>query len=137
MEADAAGLPTVTHIYPKGNLIDKKDWYKEQYVKYAARAGAECNVDIIKTFYTGDPDSFSRVIEAAPARIVVSGGPKLPALKDVFRMTHDAMAAGAYGITYGRNVWQAEDPAGVIKALAHIIHEKGTVKEALRMAGEK
>ncbi len=135
--ADAVGLPTVTHIYPKGNLIDEKDWYKEEHVKYAARAGAECNVDIIKTFYTGDPESFSRVVEAVPARVVVSGGPKLPSLKDVFKMTYDALAAGGAGVTYGRNVWQAEEPVRVIKALAHIIHEKGTVKEALEIARPK
>jgi len=54
---------------------------------------------------------------------VVSGGPKLPHLKDVFEMTYGAMVAGAAGVTYGRNVWQAEDPARVIKALAHIIHK--------------
>ena len=131
--ADAVGLPTVTHIYPKGNLIDEKDRYKEEYVKYAARAAAECNVDIIKTFYTGDPESFSRVIEATPSKVVVSGGPKLPNLKDVFQMTYDAIVAGAAGVTYGRNVWQAEDPVSVIKALAHIIHKNGTVEEALEI----
>ena len=56
-QAESAGLPTVTHIYPKGNLIEKENWYKEEYVKYAARAGAEVGVDIIKTFYTGDKES--------------------------------------------------------------------------------
>jgi len=65
---------------------------------------------------------------------VVSGGPKLPILHDVFQMTHDAMSAGAKGVTYGRNVWQTEEPGKVIKALAHIIHEKGTVNEAMEIA---
>lgn len=132
--ADKMGLPTVTHCYPKGELISKDDWYKEEYVKYAARAAAELNVDIVKTFYTGDPDSFSRVIEATPAAIVVSGGPKLPSLRDVMQMTFDAMRAGARGVTYGRNVWQADSPAKVLKALAYIIHQHGTVNEAMKIA---
>ena len=133
-EADLVGLPTVTHIYPKGNLIKKEEWYKEENVKYAARAGAELGVDIIKTFYTGDRESFSRVVDAVPSNVVVSGGPKLPSLKDVFQMTYDAMQAGAKGVTYGRNVWQAEDSVSVIQALKHIIHEGGSVEEALKIA---
>ncbi|MCL4508771.1 MAG: 2-amino-3,7-dideoxy-D-threo-hept-6-ulosonate synthase [Chloroflexi bacterium] len=134
-QAALAGLPTVTHIYPKGNLIKKEDWYKEEYVKYAARAGAEMGVDIIKTFYTGDPESYARVVQATPAKVVVSGGPKLPSLRDVFQMTYDAMRVGARGVTYGRNVWQAENPAAVVRALKHIIHEGGTVGGALEIAG--
>lgn len=133
--ADLAGMPTVAHVYPKG--LPDEERYKEEHVKYAARAAAELNVDIVKTFYTGDPDSYARVVEACPSRVVVSGGPKLPSLKDVFRMTYDAMSAGAAGVTYGRNVWQADDPAGVIAALKHIIHEKGTVEEALEIAEAK
>jgi class I fructose-bisphosphate aldolase len=136
-QASLAGYPTVTHIYPKGNLIDKKDWYREEHVKYAARAGAELGVDIVKTFYTGDPASYDRVVQATPASLVVSGGPKMPSLRDVFQMTYDAMQVGATGVTYGRNVWQAEDPVAVVKALKHIIHEGGTVDEALDIAGER
>lgn len=133
-DADTAGLPSVVHIYPNGNLISKDDWYREEHVKYAARVGAECNIDIVKTFYTGDPESFSRVIEATPAPIVVAGGPTLRDPNDIFQRTYDAMAAGAAGVAYGRNVWQAKDMVSAIKGLAHIIHENGTVEEALKIA---
>ena len=133
-QANLVGFPTVTHIYPKGNFVSDEDRYKEEHVKYAARAGAELGVDIIKTFYTGDAASYARIVKAVPAPIVVSGGPKLPSLKDVFRMTYDAIQAGAKGVTYGRNVWQADDPVAVIRALKHIIHESGSVEEALEIA---
>lgn len=132
-QASLVGYPTVTHIYPKGNLIPKEDWYKEEHVKYAARAGAEVGVDIVKTFYTGDPESYARVIKATPSKIVVSGGPKMPSIRDVFKMTYDAMQAGAMGVTYGRNVWQADDPGAVVAALKHIIHEGGSVDEAVEI----
>ena len=97
-QAELAALPTVTHIYPKGELIKKEDWYKEENVKYAARAGAEMGIDIIKTFYTGDKESYARVVEATPASIVISGGPKLPSIKDVYKMVYDGIAAGAKGL---------------------------------------
>ncbi len=130
-QAELAGLPSVTHIYPKGNLISKEDWCKEEYVKYAARAGAELGIDIIKTFYTGDKESYARVVKATPAKIVISGGPKLPSLKDVYQMVYDGIQAGAKGVTFGRNVWQANEPGKVIAALKHIIHNQGTADEAM------
>lgn len=49
-EADSYGLPTITHIYPKG--VGKEHQYDEEYVTYAASA-AELNVDIVKTFIQG------------------------------------------------------------------------------------
>jgi len=134
-QAELVGMPTVTHIYPKGELIKKDQWYEEEYVKYAARAGAELGIDIIKTFYTGDRESYARVVEATPSDIVISGGPKLPSIKDVYQMVHDGIEAGAKGVTFGRNVWQADDPVRVIKALKHIIHKSGTVEEAMEIYG--
>jgi len=135
-EANKYGLPVISHIYPKGELIEKSVRYHAENVAYAARAAAEIGVDIIKTYYTGDPGSYAKVIEAAtPVIVVVSGGPKLTDLKKLFQMTRDAIDTGARGVTYGRNVWQSKYPKIVIKALKHIIHNKGTVNEALDIVG--
>jgi putative autoinducer-2 (AI-2) aldolase len=40
------------------------------------------------------------------------------------------MQKGAIGLNLGRNVWQHEHPAAVMKALRAIIHEKASVEEA-------
>ena len=135
-KASSYGLPVVTHIYPKGDLIPSDERYTYKHVAYAARAAAELGVDIVKTYYTGDPNSYRMVIEACPAYVVVSGGPKLDDLTDVFRMTRDAMDSGAAGITYGRNVWQRSDAGVVIKALKAIIHDARSVEDALKLIGD-
>jgi class I fructose-bisphosphate aldolase len=134
-EAENYGLPTITHIYPKG--VGKERQYDEEYVTYAARAAAELNIDIVKTYYTGDPESYRNVVRSCPSRLVVSGGPKLSNVREVFQMTFDAISAGARGVTYGRNIWQADDPVTMVGALKHIIHEKGTVEEALAIIESK
>lgn len=134
-EADRFGLPTVTHIYPKGNLIPTSEQYLVKNVAYAARAAAEIGVDLIKTFYTGSGESFRQVIEAAaPSRVVISGGTKADSLRGFLQMTRDGMDAGAYGVTYGRNIWQADRPAAVLRALLTLVHDKATVDEALAVA---
>jgi len=48
-------------------------------------------------------------------------------------MTYDGIKCGARGVTYGRNVWQAENPALVISALKHIVHNQGTVDESMEI----
>ena len=60
-EALRAEMPLICHIYPRGNHITGADQYSVENVTYAARAAAELGVDLLKTNYTGDLDSFSKV----------------------------------------------------------------------------
>lgn len=59
-EASLAGMPLIAHIYPKGEMIKEEDQYSVKALSYAVRAGAELGVDIIKTWYPGSPDAFSK-----------------------------------------------------------------------------
>ncbi len=47
-----------------------------EYVKLAARVAAELGADIVKTVYTGDPDTFREVTEGCSVPVVVAGGSK-------------------------------------------------------------
>ncbi|MCM3761977.1 fructose-bisphosphate aldolase [Alkalihalobacillus oceani] len=132
-EAHAYGLPVVAHIYPRGSLIpaeEKSDW---RHTAYAVRAGAEVGVDIVKTKYTGDPETFHKVVASTPAKVVVAGGDIGSKIDDYFQMVYDVIDAGGTGITFGRIVWNRENPTAVVKAFKHIIHEGGTVKEAIEL----
>jgi class I fructose-bisphosphate aldolase len=130
-EAETVGLPVIVHSYPCGKLVPPDERYSVKQVGYAARLVMELGVDIVKTFYTGSADTFARVVEmAAPALVVAAGGPRLETDGDVLHMAYDVVQAGAAGITFGRNVWQSDDVAGMIGALKHIVHEEGTVAEA-------
>ena len=55
-ECDKWGLPLLEIMYPRGPEI--KNHHDPEVVKLAARVGAELGADIVKTNYTGDPDSF-------------------------------------------------------------------------------
>lgn len=101
----------------------------------AARLAFEHGADLIKTYYTGSPAGFRQVPENCPAPVLIAGGPKMDTRQETFQVVHDAMQAGAAGVVFGRNIWQSEDPHGMIKALRHIIHEEGTVEDALGILG--
>jgi class I fructose-bisphosphate aldolase/fructose-bisphosphate aldolase/2-amino-3,7-dideoxy-D-threo-hept-6-ulosonate synthase len=132
-QAASFGMPLVAHIYPRGSFIEKKDQYTWKNVAYAVRAGAELGVDVIKTNYTGSPDTFAKVVEACPARVVVAGGEVGNRIEDYLRMTRDLMDVGAAGVTYGRFVWEYEHIPELIKALKFIIHDNGSFADAVKL----
>lgn len=127
-------MPLIAMMYPRGENI--KDPHNPDVVAHTARVGAEAGADIVKTIYTGDPDSFRKVIKGCPVPIVIAGGPKASNDGEVLEMTKGAMEAGAVGVTFGRNIFQHRDPPAMIRALASIIFENASVKEALKEIGE-
>lgn len=131
-EAERVAMPVIVHAYPNGERVPPDEIYSAERVGYAARLVMELGVDIVKTSYTGSAESFARVIEmAAPALVVAAGGPRLETDADVLRMAHGVVLAGGAGLTFGRNIWQSGNPAELIRALKHILHENRSVKEAL------
>lgn len=128
-EAQLAGMPLVAHIYPKGTMV--QDSSDADAVAYAVRAGAELGVDLIKTFWTGSATSFRKVVEACPAKVALAGGEVGKTLEDYLRMTREALDVGLAGVTYGRFVWQHENPAAVIRSLGALIHDNVSIAEAL------
>ena len=128
-QCDEWFMPFIAMMYPRGENI--KNPHDPEIVAHAARIGAEAGADIVKTVYTGDPDSFKRVIKGCPVPIVIAGGPKAKNDKEVLEMTYGAMEAGAIGVTFGRNIFQHKNPGGMCRALAKVIFKKQTVKEAL------
>jgi DhnA family fructose-bisphosphate aldolase class Ia len=56
--------------------------------------------------------------------VVIAGGPKMDSEKTLLKMVKDAMAAGASGISIGRNVFQHEDIAEITRKLAAIVFSR-------------
>jgi DhnA family fructose-bisphosphate aldolase class Ia len=136
-EAEQVGLPVIVHSYPNGEQVPPDEVYTVKQVGYASRLAMELGVDIVKTFYTGSAESFAQVVEmAAPALVVAAGGPRLETDGDVLRMAYDVVQAGAAGITFGRNIWQSADPGAMVRALKQILHENGSVDQALGILNE-
>jgi len=133
-EVELMGIPVVAHIYPRGNLIKASERHKAKNVAYSTRVATELGIDIIKTYYTGCPESFAKVIEAAtPGIVLVSGGAKLTNTLEIFQRTRDAIDVGAKGVAYGRNVWQYENPTKIVRLLKKIIHDGLSVDRAIEI----
>ncbi|MEM2875136.1 MAG: 2-amino-3,7-dideoxy-D-threo-hept-6-ulosonate synthase [Candidatus Hadarchaeales archaeon] len=124
------GMPLFAMMYPRGPKI--KNQHNPELVAHAARVGAELGADIVKTVYTGSPSTFRKVVRGCPVPIVIAGGPKMSTPREVLEMAHEAMEAGAIGISIGRNIFQHKDPAAMTRALATVVHEGAGVERAMR-----
>lgn len=104
-------------------------------IALAARAAAEIGADIVKTYYTGDPDSFRKVIEGCPVPVVILGGEKSGSIEQIFSDVYYAMQAGARGIAIGRNIWHEDNTRVMVEAMAALVHENATIGQALKHVG--
>jgi len=126
------GMPLLAMMYPRGENIDSE--YDVQVVKIAARVAAELGADLVKTNWTGDPDSFKEVVRGCMAPVIIAGGIKA-SVRELLEVTKQSIEVGGAGVAYGRNVFQAEDPTKVVKALYLVVHKNYEVSEAIKEIG--
>ncbi|WP_105616568.1 3-hydroxy-5-phosphonooxypentane-2,4-dione thiolase [Vallitalea okinawensis] len=100
-----------------------------KYFLLATRMLAELGASIVKTYYC---EEFEKITAACPVPIVIAGGKKLPE-DDALEMTYRAICQGAHGVDMGRNVFQAEDPIAMIKAVRAVVHDGLTGKQGFEM----
>ncbi len=123
-DGEEAGIPVMA-ITAVGKELEKRD---ARYLALACRVSAEIGAHLVKTYYC---DGFNKVVEGCPVPIVVAGGPKLDSDRAALELAQRAIAEGAHGLDMGRNIWQAERPVAMLRALRAIVHEGATVREAL------
>lgn len=127
------GMPLLAMMYPRGKKI--KDQFDVEAVKHAARIGAELGADVVKTNYTGSPESFKEVVRGCPVPVVMAGGPKTETDEEFCRMVYDSIQAGGVGVAAGRNVFQHRNPTAMVKAISAIVHKGAEVEEGLKLIG--
>lgn len=97
----------------------------------ACRIGAELGADFVKTMYTGDRESFTKVVEGCWTPLLVLGGEFKGETRQMLTNVWEAMRSGARGVVMGRNIWAHPQPGKVAQALDVIIHQGRGVDEAV------
>lgn len=115
------GIPTMGVV-----AVGKQMERTPRFFKLATRILPELGANIVKTYYC---DEFEEIVAACPVPIVVAGGKKLPE-KEALTMCYKAISEGAAGMDMGRNIFQSYHPAAMAQAVAMIVHEGATDKEA-------
>jgi putative autoinducer-2 (AI-2) aldolase len=105
-----------------------------KYLSLASRICVEIGAHMVKTYYCED---FGKVVEACGnVPVVIAGGKKIEE-KAALQMASRAVKDGAAGVDMGRNIFQSDNPVGMIKAVRAIVHENKTVDEAFEIYKKK
>jgi len=138
-ECEKWGMPHIVEALPP-EIVEhhfkpeaKWRWPDPEHVKFVDRVAAELGADVVKSYYTGDPDTFKEVVKCCPVPIIVLSGPGAEDPRGLLQTVRDVIDAGAKGVIMGRNVWGYEDPSAMMKALVKIVHEDFSVEEALKI----
>lgn len=115
------GIPTMG-VVAVGKDMERTD----RFFKLATRIVAEMGASIIKSYYC---DNFEEVVAACPVPIVVAGGKKLPE-REALALAYKSISGGARGLDMGRNIFQSANPVAMSAAIAKIVHEGFTDREA-------
>jgi class I fructose-bisphosphate aldolase len=125
-------LPVAMWAYPRGQGLRNAN--DPDTIAYAAREALELGADVAKVKYPGSRDAMEWTVRSAgPTKVVMSGGAKTGD-RGFLETVRTALDAGGAGLAVGRNVWQREDPEGMLDALGALIHEDASVDEALEHA---
>lgn len=127
-EAERYGIPVLA-VTAVGKEMERG----ARYLALACRIASEMGARFVKTYYC---EGFNRVVEGCPVPIVMAGGKKIPE-KDALQMTANAIKEGASGVDMGRNIFQSDNPVGMIKAIRAIVHKGASVEEAFEIYSKK
>jgi putative autoinducer-2 (AI-2) aldolase len=101
-----------------------------KYIRLACRICAELGAQFVKTYYVDE--GFDSVTASCPVPIVMAGGKKLPEL-DALTMAYNAVSEGAAGVDMGRNIFQSDNPTGMMRAVVAVVHDGKGPEEALEI----
>jgi class I fructose-bisphosphate aldolase len=87
-----------------------------------SRISAEIGADLVKCIHPGNEDAMQSVIEGCPVPVLVAGGSRAEKPEHAYSRAESAMRAGAAGLVYGRNIYEASDPEEELDRYLHLVH---------------
>lgn len=106
-ECERIGIPLIVESLARGECVENPG--EPKWLNRHTRMATELGADAVKTDYTGDPISMRFVIEGCPIPILVLGGSRQGSDEEALEVVRNVALAGAAGVFFGRNVFQAAD----------------------------
>jgi DhnA family fructose-bisphosphate aldolase class Ia len=124
-ECERIGMPLIVESLARGRAVTNPS--EPKWLNLHTRMAVELGADAVKTDYSGDQASMKAVVENCPIPILVLGGSRQGSDEDALEAVRNAMLAGAAGVFFGRNVFQAADMDGFLRQARTILDGKGSL----------
>ncbi|MFV2034654.1 MAG: class I fructose-bisphosphate aldolase [Halocynthiibacter sp.] len=86
------------------------------------RIAAELGADMVKAFFPGSLENVSEMARTCPPPLLLAGGAKAADPEEAFSNADDAIRAGAAGLVFGRNIFEADDVRATVQRYREIVH---------------
>lgn len=125
-ECERLGIPFIIETLARGkNVSNPAD---PKWLNLHTRMAAEIGADLVKTDYAGDPISMRSVVENCPIPMLVLGGSRYASDEEALDLVRGVVAAGAAGIFFGRNVFQADNMKSFLRQARAVLDGTETSK---------
>jgi DhnA family fructose-bisphosphate aldolase class Ia len=121
-ECERIGLPLVVESLARGTRVENSR--EPKWLMLHTRMAAELGADIIKTENTTDVETLRSVTSACPVPILVLGGSRTGSDEDVMNTVRDIVEAGAAGVFFGRNIFQADNMLDLLQRVRTLLASK-------------
>ncbi|WP_432839182.1 2-amino-3,7-dideoxy-D-threo-hept-6-ulosonate synthase [Dactylosporangium sp. CA-092794] len=115
------GVPLLAMVYARGPAI--ADQRAPRLVAHAAAIAAELGADLVKTAMPSGAADLAALTAGCPIPVLAAGGDAHDGPAALAHLA-GAMRAGAGGIAAGRLVFNAPDPAAMVRRLAALVHDR-------------
>ena len=112
-ECERVGVPLVVESLARGAQIENPRELK--WLMLHTRMAAELGADIIKTENAADVETLRSAISACPVPILVLGGSRSGSDEEVLKTVRGIVEAGAAGVFFGRNIFQADNMSDLLR----------------------
>jgi DhnA family fructose-bisphosphate aldolase class Ia len=121
-QCERAGIPLVVESIARGKQVENPRDAK--WLMLHTRIAAELGSDVIKTENAGDVETLRTVVNACPVPILVLGGSRSGSDEDVLSTVRGIVQAGAAGVFFGRNIFQADNMAELLQRVRSALASK-------------
>ena len=118
-ECERVGIPLIVEALARGPGIANPG--DPQWLRLSTRIAAEVGADAVKTDYSGDFSSMRSVVEGCHIPILVLGGSRKGSDEEALEVVRGATLAGAAGVIFGRNVFQAADMQSFLRQARSVL----------------
>ena len=119
-ECERQGIPLILEPVLWGEHATDEHRNDPEILAHMCRMSVEAGADLLKVHHVDN--GFGQVVHETAVPIVILGGAKTETDDEMLDIVGSAMDDGARGIAFGRNVFQREDPAAVIRELRKVVH---------------
>lgn len=113
---DRWNVPLMAMVYPPAATTTPES------VAHAAAVAVDLGCDLVKTSWSGSVSTMTDVVRSCPIPVLTAGGLRMASPDAVVDHVAEVMASGARGVAMGRNVFEAECPATMMRRVRAVVH---------------